>query len=186
MERFLRWTEDLRNSHDLVNVADETRNFELVTNEEFNSQMNDEYDREHSNDPFNEKRTTSHSIASGLERQGLDNNGYSQVNKTPLDHEAYLEPFSKFRFSKRLNETLVPLSTKRHGVSLNMDMKRLNSQLKGVGRTYCDLKKVLGGRLASESVGQSLRRSRAMNIQEGTPKEGSPTPTHTSMQYRGA
>ena len=79
MERFLKWTEDLRNSNELVEVADESRNFEKVTNIDFNSHMNTEFVRENSKerskaaslDPlvssakFLERRKMSHSLAGG-------------------------------------------------------------------------------------------------------------------------
>ena len=88
---------------------------------------------------------------------------------TPLGRADDLDSFSKFRFSKRANDLLAPLSTKKHGVSLNHEMKKYSTTLKNAGRTFGDFKRVIGGRMASESVGLNLSTIKAMQNTEGSP-----------------
>ena len=64
--------------------------------------------------------------------------------------------YEKFRFTKRANELLQPLSTKKHGVHMDKDLKRLSNTLKGAGRTYMDFMKVTGGKFDSSSFAPSL------------------------------
>ena len=132
--------------------------------------MNEQFERQHSEgrnlvideNPIGgavfASRKMSHNVTGGHQRyEKLQELSLNQ-HKRDFSEEKDQQLFSNFRFSKRAGECLQPLSTKKYGLNINPDLKKIGNTIKTAGRTYGDFKKTFltGGRLNSGSLGPSL------------------------------
>ena len=103
-------------------------------------------------------RKMSHTVGREVQRYEKLQDFTRNANARDVSDDKRKEVFTNFRFSKRANECLKPLSTKKFGLHINPELKKIGDTIKTAGKTYKDFKETFysGGRLNSGSLGPSL------------------------------